>query len=117
MTSSMQCMNCSAEAPLTKSGFQQPPAVTAFMDDLMVTTTSVPLHPGTQMPSVTEKSIRSLGKVFDCTLRDTAALQAISSELEAWLTAVDNTGLLGKFEAWIYQYCFLPQLLWLLLLY
>ncbi|XP_062387675.1 uncharacterized protein LOC134076569 [Sardina pilchardus] len=143
--------------PLTKSGTRQPP-IRAFMDDLTVTTTSVPgcrwilkvleqliswarmeFKPaksralvvrkgkvtdrfrfsvgGTPIPSVTEKPVKSLGKMFDSTLKDTAALQATSSELGTWLSAVDKSGLPGKFKAWIYQHGILPRLLWPLLVY
>lgn len=72
---------------------------------------------GIQIPSVGEKPVKSLGKVFDCTLKDTAALQATSEELGTWLTAVDKSGLPGKFKARIYQHGILPRLLWPLLVY
>ena len=143
--------------PLTNSGMRQPP-IRAFMDDLTVTTTSVPgcrwilqglerlinwarmnFKPaksrslvvkkgkvtdqfrfslgGIQIPSVGEKPVKSLGKIFDCTLKDTAALRATTEELGTWLTAVDKSGLPGKFKAWIYQHGILPRLLWPLLVY
>ncbi|XP_049897834.1 uncharacterized protein LOC126388657 [Epinephelus moara] len=69
------------------------------------------------IPSVGEKPVKSLGKIYDCTLKDTAALQATSEELGTWLTAVDKSGLPGKFKAWIYQHGILPRLLWPLLVY
>ncbi|KAI4893046.1 hypothetical protein NFI96_026080, partial [Prochilodus magdalenae] len=59
----------------------------------------------------------SLGKVFDCTLKDFAALQATGKELGCWLTAVDKPGLPGKFKAWMYQHGTLPRPLWPLLVY
>jgi len=58
----------------------------------------------TQVPSITEKPVKSLGKVFDCSLKDTAAICATNLELEGWLAAVDKSGLPGKFKAWIYQH-------------
>ncbi|KAF7653375.1 hypothetical protein LDENG_00083870 [Lucifuga dentata] len=54
---------------------------------------------GIQILSITEKPVRSLGKVFDCTLNDTASLQSTRGELESWLMAVDKSGLPGKFKA------------------
>ncbi|XP_061589349.1 uncharacterized protein LOC133454644 [Cololabis saira] len=143
--------------PLTNSGMRQPP-IRAFMDDLTVTTTSVPgcrwilqglerliswarmnfkpaksrslvVRKGkvtdrfrfsigaTEIPSVGEKPVKSLGKIYDCTLKNTAALQATSEELGSWLKAVDKSGLPGKFKAWIYQHGILPRLLWPLLVY
>ncbi|XP_053170226.1 uncharacterized protein LOC128354001 [Scomber japonicus] len=130
--------------PTTKSGIRQPP-IRAFMDDLTVTTTSVPgcrwilqgleklttwarmrfkpeksrslvLKGGkvidrfsfflgdTQIPSVTEKPVKSLGKIFDCSLRDTASIRATNEQLDGWLKAVDKSGLPGKFKAWVYQH-------------
>ncbi|XP_063050368.1 uncharacterized protein LOC134445223 [Engraulis encrasicolus] len=72
---------------------------------------------GLQIPSLTEKPVKSLGKLFDATLRDTAAIQAMHAELKTWLAAVDRSGLPGKFKAWIYQHGILPRLLWPLLMY
>lgn len=37
---------------------------------------------GIVIPSITEKPVRSLGKVFDCSLMDVTASQAIIKELE-----------------------------------
>ncbi|XP_053339380.1 uncharacterized protein LOC128510861, partial [Clarias gariepinus] len=143
--------------PLSKSGTRQPP-IRAFMDDLTVTTTSVPgcrwllqglerliswarmsFKPvksrslvlkkgkvvdrfrftigGTPIPSVTEKPAKSLGKVFNSSLRDTDALQQIRADLTIWLAAIDKSGLPGKFKTWIYQYGVLPRILWPLLVY
>ena len=64
-----------------------------------------------------EKPVKSLGKIYDYTLKDTAALRATSEELGTWLTVVDNSGLPGKFKAWIYQFDILLRLLWPLLVY
>ncbi|XP_074527636.1 uncharacterized protein LOC141791255 [Halichoeres trimaculatus] len=143
--------------PKTKSGVRQPP-IRAFMDDLTVTTESVPgcrwiLHglerlttwarmrfkpeksrslvlkrgkvtdrfqfslAGTKIPSVTEKPVKSLGKMFDCSLKDAASIRATNKQLECWLTTVDKSGLPGKFKAWVYQHGILPRILWPLLVY
>ncbi|XP_073731592.1 uncharacterized protein [Misgurnus anguillicaudatus] len=143
--------------PITKSGIRQPP-IRAFMDDLTVTTTSVPgcrwilqglehlikwarmdFKPaksrslvvrkgkvtdqfrftlgGIQIPSVREKPVKSLGKIYDCSLKDTAAIQTTTNQLGSWLMAVDKSGLPGKYKAWIYQHGILPRLLWPLLVY
>ena len=143
--------------PLSKSGIRQPP-IRAFMDDLTVTTASVPggrwileglenliswarmtfkpaksralvikkgkvvdkfrfFLSGTEIPSIIEKPVKSLGKLFDSSLRDTAAIQSTVTELESWLAAVDKSGLPGKFKTWIYQHGILPRILWPLLVY
>lgn len=39
---------------------------------------------GALIPSVSEKPIKSLGKIFDVTLRDTAAVQSTQAELKTW---------------------------------
>lgn len=72
---------------------------------------------GTVIPSITERPVKSLGKVFDCSLRDTAAIKTTISELDTWLSAVDKSGLPGRFKAWIYQHGILPRILWPLLVY
>ncbi|XP_048863711.1 uncharacterized protein LOC125738598 [Brienomyrus brachyistius] len=148
-------MEC--RGPLSKSGIRQPP-IRAFMDDLTVTTTSVPgcrwilqgleklicwarmsFKPiksrsmvlkrgkvvdkfrfcvdGVTIPTITEKPVVSLGKVFDCSLRDTASVRITIKKLEAWLSTVDKSGLPGRFKAWLYQHGILPRILWPLLVY
>lgn len=72
---------------------------------------------GTPIPTVTEKPVKSLGKVFNSSLRDADALQQTKAELTSWLAAIDKSGLPGKFKTWIYQHGVLPRLLWPLLVY
>ncbi|XP_075904972.1 uncharacterized protein LOC142903304 [Nelusetta ayraudi] len=72
---------------------------------------------GSAIPSITEKPVKSLGKTFDCSLRDSVSIQITIKELETWLAAVDKSGLPGKFKAWIYQHGVLPRVLWPLLVY
>nr|XP_061817543.1 uncharacterized protein LOC133607102 [Nerophis lumbriciformis] len=143
--------------PLSRSGVRQPP-IRAYMDDLTITTTSVPgsrwilqglerligwarmsFKPaksrsmvlkkgkvvnkfrfsisGTVIPSITEQPVKSLGKLFDSSLKDSAAIQKSTEELGGWLTKVDKSGLPGRFKAWIYQHSILPRVLWPLLVY
>eukprot|EP00066_Takifugu_rubripes_P027132 XP_011616398.1 PREDICTED: uncharacterized protein LOC105418502 [Takifugu rubripes] len=72
---------------------------------------------GTIIPSITEQPVKSLGKLFDSSLKDTAAIQKSTEELGGWLTKVDKSGLPGRFKAWIYQHSILPRVLWPLLVY
>ena len=72
---------------------------------------------GTPIPTITEKPVRSLGKVFDCTLKDTTSIRSTCDQLDNWLKAVEKSGLPGKFKAWIYQHGILPRILWPLLVY
>ncbi|TWW80087.1 hypothetical protein D4764_10G0011170 [Takifugu flavidus] len=72
---------------------------------------------GTAIQSITVQPVKSLGKLFDSSLKDTATIQKSTEELGGWLTKVDNSALPGRFKAWIYQYSILPRVLWPLLVY
>ena len=72
---------------------------------------------GTMIPTLLECPIKSLGKIFDTTLRDTNAVRAAVGDLELWLTRVDESGLPGRFKAWIYQHEVHPRILWPLFVY
>ncbi|XP_061896833.1 uncharacterized protein LOC133645919 [Entelurus aequoreus] len=72
---------------------------------------------GYLIPTVTERPVKSLGKIFDSSLKDAVALQQTKSDLTSWLTAIDKSGLPGKFKAWMYQHGVLPRILWPLLIY
>lgn len=41
---------------------------------------------GVPIPSVSEKPVKSLGKIFDSTLKDKAAVQSAHMELKTWLS-------------------------------
>lgn len=68
-------------------------------------------------PSITEKPVRSLGKIFNCSLRGSSAIQGTFKELETSFSKLDKSGLPGSFKAWIYQHGILPPILWPLLVY
>ncbi len=70
-----------------------------------------------QIPSVTERPVKSLGKVFNCRLNDRDSIKATGADLEGWLRTVDKSGLPGRFKAWVYQHGILPRILWPLLIY
>ncbi|XP_028310814.1 uncharacterized protein LOC114468234 [Gouania willdenowi] len=72
---------------------------------------------GTAIPTITEKPVKSLGKVFDSSLRDTTSIQLTCTALDGWLKSVGKSGLPGKFKAWVYQHGILPRILWPLLVY
>lgn len=59
---------------------------------------------GTEIPASTEKPVKSEEKVFDCRLRDAAAIPSTIKELEAWPTTTDKSGITGRFNTWIYQH-------------
>ncbi len=70
-----------------------------------------------QIPSVTERPVKSLGKAFNCRLNDRDSIKATGADLEGWLRTVDKSGLPGRFKAWVYQHGILPRILWPLLIY
>ncbi|XP_054626149.1 uncharacterized protein LOC129178189 [Dunckerocampus dactyliophorus] len=72
---------------------------------------------GTAIPTISEKPVKSLGKVFDCYLRDTTSIQSTCTESDGWLKSVVKSGLPGKFKAWVYQHGILSRILWPLLVY
>ena len=72
---------------------------------------------GETIPTLSEKPIKSLGKTFNSSLKDTAAKQKTIKDLEEWLTKIDKSGLPGRFKAWLFQHAILPRILWPLLVY
>ncbi len=70
-----------------------------------------------QIASVTERPVKSLGKVFNCRLNDRDSIKATSTDLEGWLRTVDKSELPGRFKAWVYQHGILPRILGPLLIY
>ncbi len=70
-----------------------------------------------QIPSVTERPVKSLGKAFNCRLNDRDSIKVTGADLEGWLRTVDKSGLPGRFKAWVYQHGILPRILWPLLIY
>ena len=72
---------------------------------------------GTTIPTLLECPVKSLGKIFNSTLRDINAVQAAERELELWLARVNKPGLPGRFKAWVYQHTVMPKILWPLSVY
>ena len=57
---------------------------------------------GKFIPTVTEKPVKSLGKWFDSSTKDQAAIKRIGGDLDDFLRKIDKSGLPGKFKAWLY---------------
>ena len=72
---------------------------------------------GESIPTLIEKPIKSSGKTFNSSLKDTAAKQKTIKDLEEWLTKIDQSGLPGRFKALLFQHAVLPRILWPLLVY
>ena len=63
---------------------------------------------GTAIPTITEKPVKSLGKVFDYSLRDTTSIQSTCTELDGWLKSVDKSGLPGSLKPGSTNMAFFP---------
>lgn len=61
--------------------------------------------------------MKSLGNVFDSSLKDSNSIKKTIKDIEEWLSKADKSGLPGRFRAWIYQHAILPRILWPLLIY
>lgn len=72
---------------------------------------------GEEIPTVSEKPVKCLGKCFDDTLGDIVNVKETNDRLKNWMVSVDRSGLPGKYKAWIYQHGVLPRVLWPLLVY
>lgn len=72
---------------------------------------------GVTIPTLNEKPVKSLGKFFDSSLRDTVAIEQTTEDLTQWLNKIDKSGLPGRFKAWLFQHAVLPRILWPLLMY
>ena len=64
-----------------------------------------------------EKPVKSLGKWFDTSLKDTESITQMVIQGEEWMCKFDRSGLPGKYKAWCYQHGVLPRLLWPLMIY
>ena len=56
---------------------------------------------GETIPTIQEKSFKSLGKRIDHSLRDMIAIQETKDNLDKWLTKVGKSSLPGHFKAWL----------------
>ncbi|XP_053395693.1 uncharacterized protein LOC128555904 [Mercenaria mercenaria] len=72
---------------------------------------------GEDIPSIVDSPIKCLGKWYDASLNDANNIQRIKNQLQEGLKQIDQTGLPGKFKAWLFQHGLLPRLMWPLMLY
>ena len=72
---------------------------------------------GQDIPTLMEKLVKSLGKMFHHTLKDTTAINEIVNNLKTRIKKVDKSGLPGRFKTWLYQHAILPRILWPLTIY
>ena len=67
---------------------------------------------GEPITSVNEKLVRSLCKIFDSSLKDTALIQQTIRNIRKWLNKIDKLGLPGRFKTQVFQHAVFPRILW-----
>ena len=71
-------------------------------------------HP---IPTVSEEPVKSLGRWYDKSLKDTKRGDELKQSVENGLHSIDQCGLPGKYKVWCLQFMLIPKLLWPLLIY
>lgn len=66
---------------------------------------------GDTIPTVTEKPVKSLGRLYRADLNDKASVKEMLNQAEEWLKALKRSGLPSKYKLWGYQHSILPKLL------
>ena len=72
---------------------------------------------GQDIPKVSEEPVKSLGRWYDCSLKDTKQNGYIKETAKEGLVTINKTQVQGKFKVWILQFMLIPKLLWPLLVY
>merc|ERR1712237_256967 len=72
---------------------------------------------GEAIPTVSQQPVKSLGRMYDASLKDTGRARETRDNTKSALEKNDKCALQGKFKVWIFQHVLLPKLLWLLLIY
>ena len=72
---------------------------------------------GDTIPSVREKPVKSLGRLYSIPLSDRHRRIEVQKVALKGLKSIDKTCLPGKMKAWCYQHDLLPLLLWPLQMY
>ena len=72
---------------------------------------------GQWIPTVSEEPVKSLGRWYDCSMKDTKQGTGFVQSAEDGLDKIAKTQLQGKFKVWILQFMLIPKLLWPLLVY
>ena len=69
------------------------------------------------MPTVSEEPVKSLGRWYDSSTKDTKRGQETAELATEGLLAINGCGLQGIFKVWCLQFMLIPKLLWPLLIY
>lgn len=66
----------------------------------------------TPIPMVTELPIKSLGRWYNASLKDSDQRDQLKEETIKGLTSIDKTSLPGKLKLWCLQFGLFPRLMW-----
>src|SRR4029079_17766207 len=72
---------------------------------------------GQTIPTVSEAPVKSLGRWYNCSLKDTEQGKIVKEQAENGLTIINKTKLQGKFKVWILQFMLIRKLFWPLQIY
>lgn len=72
---------------------------------------------GQDIPTVSQEPVKSLGRWYDATLKDTKRGAETKMVAEEGLKTIDKSGLQGKHKLWCLQFMLIPKLLWPLMVY
>lgn len=69
------------------------------------------------IPTMMEKPVKSLGRWYDATLKDTEQVDQLRRDTFNGLERIDKSLLPGRLKLWCFQFGLLPQLMWPLTIY
>ena len=70
-----------------------------------------------RMPSVVEKPVKCLGRLYTAALSDSDRKEEIKKDIEDGLRKISNCELQGTLKCWMYQFGLLPRVMWPLIMY
>lgn len=69
------------------------------------------------IPTISEQPVKSLGRLYDASLKDKDQVKQLHNDIKMGLQAIDKTQLPGKLKAWCFQFGLLPRVLWPMAVY
>jgi hypothetical protein len=72
---------------------------------------------GQNIPTVAEEPVKSLGRWYNSSLRDTEQVKQVKQMAYDSIKVINQVKLQGKFKVWILQHMLIPKLLWPLQVY
>lgn len=70
-----------------------------------------------RMPSVLEKPVKCLGRLYTAALSDSDRKDEIRKDVEDGLRIISDCKLQGTVKCWIYQFGLLPRIMWPMIMY